>query len=176
MNKHSIRYRGGKHSRSKHSRSKRSISKRRSIRYRYSNKTTKRLIRLKRKTRRIKGARRMRGGNKGDQVTTTPSGAKITISQPVVNVQQTSSSSPNTKLGGGGGGGGGGSCMNKNKQYGGNSILDLYAYKPPPGMMGPVPQPSQDATSNQLILQAAKISTTGQANAQFDDNVKTCKG
>jgi len=168
MNKHSIRYSRRKRSRSKHSR-----SKRRSIRYKYSNKTTKRLIRLKQKTRRIKGTRRMRGGNKGDQVTTTPSGAKITISQPEVNVQPTGGqqSSQNTKLGGGGG-----SCMNKNKQYGGNSILDLYAYKPPPGMMGPVPQPSQDATSNQLILQAAKISTTGQANAQFDDNVKTCKG
>ena len=56
-------------------------------------------------------------------------------------------------------------------QRGGNKYLDLYQYKPPPGMMGPIPQPSQDTASNNLILQAAKISTTGQANAQYD-----CKG
>jgi hypothetical protein len=56
-------------------------------------------------------------------------------------------------------------------QRGGNKYLDLYQYKAPPGMMGPIPQPSQDAASNDLILQAAKISTTGQANAQYD-----CKG
>ena len=170
MNKHSIRH-SIRHRSRRHKRSSRKLNSRRH-RYRYSNKSTKRLIRLKRKTRRIKYTRRMRGG---DTTTTTSAGATIVIKSPEVQPPNngSSTSSPNTKLGGGGGG----SCMNtKNKQYGGNSILDLYAYKPPPGMMGPVPQPSQDATSNQLILQAAKISTTGQANAQFDDNVKTCKG
>ena len=158
MNKHSIRHR------SKHSR-----SKRRSLRYRYSNKSTKRLIRLKRKTRRIKYTRRMRGSRRMRGGEIKPVVTQYRVQDPNANRVE---SSQNTKLGGGGI-----SSMNakKNMQNGGNSTLALYAYKPPPGMMGPIPQPSQDATSNQLILQAAKISTTGQANAEYDNNVSSCK-
>lgn len=164
MNKHSIRHRS---KRSSSKRSSRKLNSRRH-RYRYSNKSTKRLIRLKRKTRRIKhtrmrGSRRMRGGE------ITPVVTQYRVQDPNANRVE---SSQNTKLGGGGI-----SSMNakKNMQNGGNSTLALYAYKPPPGMMGPIPQPSQDATSNQLILQAAKISTTGQANAEYDNNVSSCK-
>jgi len=65
----------------------------------------------------------------------------------------------------------GNKALNGGGQRGGNSTLDLYAYAPPPGMMGPIPQPSQDAVANKLILEAAKISTTGQANAVYDNNV-----
>jgi hypothetical protein len=58
------------------------------------------------------------------------------------------------------------------KQSGGSAWLDqLYAYAPPPGMMGPVPQPSQSADANNLIVNAANISVAGQANAQYDRNV-----
>jgi hypothetical protein len=59
----------------------------------------------------------------------------------------------------------------KTKQRGGNDNLALYAYNPPAGMMGPIPQPSQTPDANRLILQAAKISTTGQANSVYDKNV-----
>ena len=58
----------------------------------------------------------------------------------------------------------------KKRQSGGDNLA-LYAYEPPPGMMGPIPQPSQTPEANNLILQAAKISTTGQANAVYDKNV-----
>jgi len=70
----------------------------------------------------------------------------------------------------------GGSYNKKiNKQRGGDgctgNVLSLYAYNPPDGMMGPIAQPSTDAASNNLILQAANISVNSQANAQFDSNV-----
>ena len=62
-----------------------------------------------------------------------------------------------------------------NKQRGGDgcagNILSLYAYKPPAGMMGPVAQPSTDAASNNLILQAANISVNSQSNSEFDSRV-----
>lgn len=56
------------------------------------------------------------------------------------------------------------------RQTGGRNLA-MYAYTPPPGMMGPIPQPSNDAITNKLILQAAKIDTMGQANAVYDNNV-----
>jgi hypothetical protein len=59
----------------------------------------------------------------------------------------------------------------KSNQRGGSWIDALYSYEPPPGMMGPVPQPSNYTDSNNLIVTAAKISVAGQANAQFDNNV-----
>lgn len=69
----------------------------------------------------------------------------------------------------------GGSYKRINKQRGGDgcagNVLSLYAYNPPAGMMGPIAQPSTDAASNNLILQAANISVNGQANAQFDSRV-----
>ena len=69
----------------------------------------------------------------------------------------------------------GGSYKRIYKQRGGDgcagNVLSLYAYNPPDGMMGPIAQPSTDAASNNLILQAANISVSGQANAQFDSNV-----
>jgi hypothetical protein len=57
------------------------------------------------------------------------------------------------------------------KQSGGDRGLDLYAYAPPPGMMGPVPQTGQDPASNKLIMQAAQLTVNGQANSQYDGNV-----
>lgn len=60
------------------------------------------------------------------------------------------------------------------KQKGGtltSSVLNLYNYIAPPGMMGPVPQPSQNEAANNLIKQAAVISTSGQANSQYDKQV-----
>jgi hypothetical protein len=57
------------------------------------------------------------------------------------------------------------------KQSGGDRALDLYAYAPPPGMMGPVPQTGQDFASNKLITQAAQLTVNGQANSQYDGNV-----
>jgi hypothetical protein len=69
---------------------------------------------------------------------------------------------------------GGGRRRKIKKQKGGDvstAIMNLYKYIAPTGMMGPVPQPSTDDSSNKLILQAAKISTNGQANAQYDNNV-----
>jgi hypothetical protein len=70
----------------------------------------------------------------------------------------------------------GGSYKKKyNKQRGGDgcsgNVLSLYAYNPPAGMMGPVPQPSTDAASNNLILQAANISVNSQSNSEFDSRV-----
>ena len=69
---------------------------------------------------------------------------------------------------------GGGRRRKIKKQQGGDvstAIMNLYKYIAPTGMIGPVPQPSIDDSSNKLILQAAKITTTGQANAQYDNNV-----
>ena len=58
------------------------------------------------------------------------------------------------------------------KQRGGSAWLDkLYAYAPPLGMMGPVPQPSYSADANKLIINAAKIHVAGQSNAEYDGNV-----
>ena len=59
------------------------------------------------------------------------------------------------------------------KQKGGTGswIDNLYGYKPPPGMMGPVPQPSQTMMSNNLVLDAARISLAGQVDSQYDSNV-----
>jgi hypothetical protein len=66
----------------------------------------------------------------------------------------------------------GGGKRNYRKQKGGTSWLDaLYSYTPPPGMMGPVPQPSQSPMANNLILNTTKISVAGQANAQYDNHV-----
>ena len=61
---------------------------------------------------------------------------------------------------------------NKGKQKGGSAWLDkLYAYTPPTGMMGPVPQPSQSEDANRLIRNAANIHVAGQSDAQYDGNV-----
>ncbi len=61
---------------------------------------------------------------------------------------------------------------NPPKQRGGSAWLDkLYAYVPPLGMMGPVPQPSYSADANKLIINAAKIHVAGQSNAEYDGNV-----
>ena len=59
------------------------------------------------------------------------------------------------------------------KQKGGSGswIDNLYGYKPPPGMMGPIPQPSQTMMTNNLVLDAARISLAGQVDSQYDKNV-----
>ena len=137
--------------------------------------------RLNRKTRRLRRLRsrkhiyRLRGGS-GSGQPHAPAPVVTTVSPMQVSGQNTGSihtdmtagqraqNSGNIALKGGAG-------CNKKRQSGGSAVLDLYAYAPPPGMMGPIPQPSHDAASNNLILQAAKISTTGQANSQFDKNV-----
>ena len=135
--------------------------------------------RLKRKTRRTKRLRtrkqiyRLRGGSGSGQapapIVTTVSPMPAT-SENTGNIhagmraEQRAQNSGNIALKGGAG------YYNKKRQSGGSSVLELYAYAPPPGMMGPIPQPSQNAASNNLILQAAKLSTTGQANSQFDNN------
>jgi len=161
-------------------------------------KTAKRLARLKRRTRRITKNRRrsytrhIRGGGEGDKVSATVvkdnNGAisigvggsvallktygqmggsadnkSIIAANKANNIQQAQQVNALK--------GGGGSYKRKHKQRGGNNNLSLYAYQPPPGMMGPVPQPSTDDTSNKLILQAANISVNGQANSEFDKNV-----
>ena len=167
-----------------------SRTKRRMKKY---TKTAKRLARIKRRTRRIMknkrmsnkhNGHRMRGG--GESVVTsngtgnTSTNAVIpaynagpggdTTRQTNANMAQNNQAqnSSNKSLTGGG-------YKKKYKQHkqrgGNNSILQLYAYEPPPGMMGPVSQPSVDAASNNLILQAAKISVNGQANAEYDNNV-----
>jgi hypothetical protein len=61
----------------------------------------------------------------------------------------------------------------QNKQKGGTGswIDNLYGYKPPPGMMGPIPQPSQTMMTNNLVLDAARISLAGQVDSQYDKNV-----
>ena len=69
---------------------------------------------------------------------------------------------------------GGARHIKHKKQKGGtltSSVLNLYNYIAPPGMMGPVPQPSQNEAANNLIKQAAVISTSGQANSQYDKQV-----
>jgi hypothetical protein len=162
MNKHSKnKHSKTKHSKTKHSKTKHSKTKRRLKSY---TKSAKRLMRLKQRTRRLSRYRRkyrMRGGAEPAPapapVATTiqpyspPGGSNAAISKDMAAGNQEQNRG-NMALKGGGN-------------------LDLYAYAPPPGMMGPVPQPSQNAASNSLILQSAIISTTGQANAQFDKNV-----
>lgn len=137
--------------------------------------------RLRRKTRRTKRMMtrkqiyRLRGGSGSGQAS-APAPIVTTVSpMPAtgentgnihagMRADQRAQNSGNIALKGGAG------YYNKKRQSGGSSVLELYAYAPPPGMMGPIPQPSQNAASNNLILQAAKLSTTGQANSQFDNN------
>jgi hypothetical protein len=57
--------------------------------------------------------------------------------------------------------GGGVDCCNSS---------DPYSYPCPDGMCGPIPQ-TASATSNGLILQAAKITASTNANAEFDTQV-----
>ena len=115
-------------------------------------------------------SRRLRGG--GDTTLTIPpyqpSGASPDNNIAQQGAATRSHNSGNIALAGGG------RRRKIKKQQGGDvstAIMNLYKYIAPTGMMGPVPQPSTDDSSNKLILQAAKISTTGQANAQYDNNV-----
>ena len=57
--------------------------------------------------------------------------------------------------------GGGVDCCNSS---------DPYSYPCPDGMCGPIPQ-TESETSNGLILQAAKITASTNANAEFDTQV-----
>ena len=61
-----------------------------------------------------------------------------------------------------------------NKQSGGGvdccNSSDPYSYPCPDGMCGPIPQTASE-TSNGLILQAAKITASTNANAEFDTKV-----
>ena len=57
--------------------------------------------------------------------------------------------------------GGGVDCCNSS---------DPYSYPCPDGMCGPIPQ-TANSTSNGLILQAAKINASTNANAEFDTQV-----
>ena len=63
---------------------------------------------------------------------------------------------------------------NKTNQVGGGvdccNSSDPYSYPCPDGMCGPIPQ-TASATSNGLILQAAKITASTNANAEFDTQV-----
>jgi len=179
-----------------------SRTKRRMKKY---TKTAKRLARLKRRTRRIMKNRRIyrrniRGGSTNGTVVTTANGqigfgAKGTVAvipaMPNIPVQRggntenkaiirniqkngADQAAGNSALKGGSGRG----YKKKNKQHGGtnNNILQLYAYDPPPGMMGPIAQPSSDAASNNLIRQAANITVIGQSDAQYDNNVGNVVG
>jgi hypothetical protein len=164
-----------------------SLSKRRSIKNRrHSIKSKRRSIKNRRHSikRKYSNNRRshLRGGegvaNNAASTNTNatnenPSGATVpqqtvqpTPGPSQVGANNNAQNSGNNKLSGGGG------RRKIKKQRGGSSWLDkLYAYTPPPGMMGPVPQPSQSPASNGLILNAAQITVAGQANAQFDGNV-----
>ena len=160
----------------KHSKTKRRVKS--------YTKAAKRSRRLKRRSRRMLSrhmrsrrmrsrrllSRRMRGGDNSTatlKITPyTPYGGDSTNNNP--QGAGKSQNSGNIALAGGG------RRRKIKKQKGGDvstAIMNLYKYIAPTGMMGPVPQPSTDEGSNNLILQAAKISTNGQANAQYDNNV-----
>ena len=117
-------------------------------------------------------SRRMRGGeNSTATLTITPYTADGNSSDSNIAQQGAATKSQNS---GNIALAGGGRRKKIKKQQGGDvstAVMDLYKYIAPTGMMGPVPQPSTDDSSNKLILQAAKISTNGQANAQYDNNV-----
>ena len=157
---------------------RRSLTKRRSLSKRLSIKNKRRSIKRKysnnrrRRLRGVEGVANNAGSTNANATNENPSGATVpqqTV-QPTpgpsnVAANNNAQNSGNNKLSGGG-------RRKIKKQRGGSSWLDkLYAYTPPPGMMGPVPQPSQSPTSNKLILSAAQITVAGQANAQFDGNV-----
>lgn len=61
----------------------------------------------------------------------------------------------------------------KQQQKGGDLFTKMAAYIAPPGQWGPIPQPSTFPDTNKLILGAAKITGSAQANAEFDNRVKT---
>ena len=164
--------------RSKHKQSKHKQSKHRHTRrMKVYTKAAKRSMRLKRKARRImssrhrhskrcrsKHSKHMHGGANNNGATAPVQRVDPNASAGTSNINKNMNEGTRDQNSGN-------KALNGGGQRGGNSTLDLYAYAPPPGMMGPIPQPSQDAVANKLILEAAKISTTGQANAVYDNNV-----
>ena len=151
-------------------------------------KVAKRLARLNRRTRRMRRnsirRRNIRGGE-GTVVKTDSGGVSYGASGTVAtvptmqsggNVNVNATKEADSDQNAGNNLLKGGSYKKKfNKQRGGDAcsgnVLSLYAYNPPAGMMGPVPQPSTDAASNNLILQAANISVNSQSNSEFDSRV-----
>jgi len=152
-------------------------------------KSAKRTLRMKRKTRRMSRSkhmsrskliyRKMRGGADAAVPVHVPAAAPVALSTATLSlpsapgpavVSPTAAYTASGLQNAGNKNLHGGSNQRK-KQSGGDRGLDLYAYAPPPGMMGPVPQTGQDFASNKLITQAAQLTVNGQANSQYDGNV-----
>ena len=128
-------------------------------------KASKRLQRMQRKTRRLnrRVQYRMRGGEL--DANGLPKGMPVGGTPGNQTDAQRNQNAGNIALKGG-------SSCNKNQKGGSGSgrenYLALYEYTPKPGMMGPIPQ-VQDAAASALIRASAIISTTGAANAAYDN-------
>ena len=135
---------------------KRSRSNKRKVTYHRKNKRTQKL-----KRKHILRRRGQKGGEgsfgNGSLANPPPFGSNVTAAFEKQQLAQQEQNRANGMVGGGV------SCCNNN---------DDYSYPCPAGKCGPIPQ-TENETTNGLIKQAAVITATGNANAEYDADVST---